>query len=244
MEDRRKILVFDNAGEMTDFMAEQWTKLSMQAVREKGSFVVALSGGDTPRDFYRKLSGITEQSLWDRIHVFLADERFVPFADPDSNYGMLTGLLLDKVNMPLENRHPVPVDALSPDISANKYEKDMIMFFGLRNSLLPVFDLIVLGIGEDGHTASLFPGTDVLKERRHLACAVYMDSIQHNRITLTLPVINNAKNIIFLASGRKKADVIRKVLKEKLVSLPASMVMPVQGNVLFVLDNEAGSLNV
>lgn len=168
----------------------------------------------------------------------------MPFADPESNYGMLTGILLDKVNMPQENRHPVPVDEPSPDISANKYENDMIRFFGLRNSRLPVFDLIVLGIGEDGHTASLFPGTDVLKEREHLARAVYMDPIKHNRITLTLPVINNAKNIIFLASGIKKADVIRKVLKEKLVSLPASMVMPERGNILFILDNEAGSLNV
>lgn len=241
MESRSGVHIFDNKKEMTDFMLKKWKTFSREYINGKGTFVVALSGGTTPRDFYRKLAETGEDPTWSRIHLFLADERFVPFTDPDSNYGMLNDLLLCKVNIPMENRHPVPVGEASPDRSATKYEDEIRAFFKIGTTDLPEFDLVMLGIGEDGHTASLFPGAEVLKDRTHITFPVYLDRERHDRITLTLHAINNSKNIIFLVAGANKAEVTRKVLKERNASLPASLVKPNGGILIFLLDRDAGS---
>jgi 6-phosphogluconolactonase len=239
---RQDVLIFDNMREMADFMVIQWKRLSLKAIREKGFFVVALSGGKTPGDFYRRLSFEKGISTWDKNHLFLVDERIVPLTDADSNYGMLDKLLLSKVNMPSENRHSIPVLGSSPEILARKYEEDMKKFFRLRKNRFPEFDLIVLGIGKDGHTASLFPGAEALNEKNHLAVAVIPEQAKYNRITLALPVINSAKNIIFLAYGKEKAKVIKGVIEERDISLPASLVKPERGKLIFLLDRDAGSL--
>jgi 6-phosphogluconolactonase len=242
IKNQRKVFLFDNICEMVNFMVRQWDELSLKAIRKKGFFAAALSGGRTPRDFYRKLSLEKEISTWDKNHLFLVDERLVPFTDADSNYGMLDDLLLSKVNIPPENRHFIPVREASPEILAKKYEEDMKKFFRLQRSKFPEFDLIMLGIGKDGHTASLFPGTEALKEKKQLAVAVVPEQAKHNRITLTLPVINSAKNIIFLAHGREKSVVIKRVIEERDTSLPASLVKPGRGRLIFLLDCDAGSL--
>jgi 6-phosphogluconolactonase len=242
VENRLEVFIFDNTDEMANFMVRQWKELSIKAIREKDFFVAALSGGKTPRDFYRKLSLEKKISTWDKNHLFLVDERVVPLTDADSNYGMLDNLLLRKVNIPPENRHSIPVRGSSPDILARKYEEDMKKFFRLQKRKFPEFDLIMLGIGKDGHTASLFPATEALKEKKQLTVAVIPDPARHNRITLTLPVINSAKNIIFLAHGKEKATVIKRVIEERDISLPASLVKPERGRLIFLLDRDAGSL--
>jgi 6-phosphogluconolactonase len=242
MENQLEVFIFDNTCETANFMVKQWKELSLKAIRQKGSFVAALSGGSTPRDFYRKLSLEKEISTWDKNHLFLVDERIVPFTDADSNYGMLDSLLLRRVNIPPENRHFIPVQSFSPEILAKKYEEDMKKFFRLQKNKFPEFDLIMLGIGKDGHTASLFPGTEALKCKKQLAAAVILDQVKHDRITLTLPVINSAKNIIFLAHGKEKATAIKRVIEERDISLPASLVKPGRGRLIFLLDRDAGSL--
>jgi 6-phosphogluconolactonase len=240
-EDRLGIHIFDDKNEMADFMLTKWKELASESIREKGTFAAALSGGNTPCYFYLKLSEFRENSIWSKTHLFLVDERFVPLNDKESNYGMLSNLLLSKVNIPSENCHPIPVQEPSPEISAKKYEEQIRAFLKLEKERFPVFDLIMLGIGEDGHTASLFPGTEALKDRMRLASPVFLNEVRHHRITLTLPVINNSRNLVFLATGRNKAEVIRRVIKEKDVSLPAAMIKPIKGRLSFLLDREAGS---
>ena len=242
IENRRRTFIFDNANEMSNFMVKQWKALSLEAIRKKNIFAAALSGGRTPGDFYRKLSLDKEISTWDKNHLFLVDERLVPFTDADSNYGMLNSLLLSKVKVSPGNRHFIHVQGSSPENLARKYEEDIKKFFRLQKSNFPEFDLIVLGIGKDGHTASLFPGAESLNENKHFAVAVTPEQAKHNRITLTLPVINSAKNVILIARGREKAMVIKKVIEEKDVSLPATLVNPDRGRLVFLLDSEAGSL--
>jgi 6-phosphogluconolactonase len=182
---------------------------------------------------------MNEMLPWDKTHLFLVDERVVPWEHRDSNYHMLRETLLNYIPIPQENIHPIPTDRTSLQTSAKAYEEEMKIFFNLQSGQYPEFDLILLGIGEDGHTASLFPGTPVLDDTLHLAAAVSMDDIRHPRITLTLPVINNAKHILFLVIGKNKASVLRKIINKEDVSLPASMVHPNKGKLIFVTDREA-----
>jgi len=223
-------------------MVDKWKILSQESFRKRGLFVAALSGGNTPRDFYGDLALSADHGIWKRTHIFMVDERCVPFTDSDSNYGMLSRLLLDKVPITVKNRHPVPVEEKTLEMAAEKYEAAIRSFFRLRNEELPSFDLIMLGVGEDGHTASLFPGHDALKEGKHLVYPVKKAPKKHQRLTLTLPLINNARNIIFLVTGKEKATAVREVVEDKNPSLPASMVRPVKGNLSFVLDRQAASL--
>ncbi len=231
-------LVFEKDEEVWRFAGEKWKELSFHAADEKGFFAVALSGGKTPVGFYRHLSTLNSVP-WNSTHIFLADERFVPPVSPDSNYGMLREVLLRKVAVPAGNVHPVATEAPSPDISAERYEEDLRTFFKLPGDGIPEFDLIMLGIGEDGHTASLFPCTEVLSEKRRLAVPVKLGTTLHDRITLTLPVINNARNIFFLVSGRRKRTVMRKLRQGHDRTLPAAMVSSRKGRLIFLMDREA-----
>jgi 6-phosphogluconolactonase len=237
----KEILIFDTAEQIIDYSVKTWIEISETAIREKGGFTVALSGGRTPVSLYQTLA---EKSMlpWDKTHIFIVDERFVPFEHEDSNYRMIYNTLLKHIKIPSKNIHPVITEDNSPALSAEKYEKDIISFFKISNNELPRFDLILLGLGDDGHTASLFPGTPALKEKAHLSAAVKLpDKSKKDRITLTFPVINNANNIIFTATGDKKANIIRKIIDED-SSLPASMVRPEKGKLIFLLDEGAGSL--
>jgi 6-phosphogluconolactonase len=230
------------AASVSEYVVEEWRELKQRTLSQRKFFAVALSGGRTPAGFYRRLSDERRDEAWKDVHIFLADERYVPFSDPDSNYGMLSELLLNKVELPATNRHPAPVQEKTLEIAAREYEDEIRQFFGLHEDTFPQFDLIMLGMGEDGHTASLFPGHDSLKERKHLVYPVRKAPKKHQRLTLTLPVINNARNIIFLITGKEKANAVKRVMEEKNPSLPASMVRPVKGNLSFVLDREAASL--
>ena len=243
MNGSRLTLVFENVGKMTDFVVAKWRDISAEAISSRGFFTVALSGGKTPVDVYRRLAGEGEKGiLWYKTHVFFVDERFVPSTDADSNYRMIKETLLDGAGVPLGNIHPIPTDFSDPVSAAERYERDIALFFGLQEDDIPEFDLVMLGIGSDGHTASLFPGSPALSEKRRLVAAVAPGREKHNRITLTLPVLNKAKNVIFLVTGREKADVLRDVMQGGDISLPASLVVPEGGALLYLADAGAGSL--
>ena len=241
MKGCQNLLVLDDQDRMADFMIMKWEGIAKEAIQERGYFVAGLSGGQTPVNFYQRLAEYKGTLPWNKIHIFLVDERFLPFHHKDSNYRMLRETLLDKIQIPEKNLHPIPTAGLTPQLSAEAYEEDLRIFFRLPLGQFPEFDLILLGIGEDGHTASLFPGSPALGEQSRLAFAVMLDEIRHHRITLTMPVINHAKHIVFLVSGKSKAAVSGKVLNRKDPSLPASMVKPNKGELLFLLDLEAGS---
>lgn len=229
---------FKNLNEMWQFMAAKWREIASDAIEGKGYFAVAVSGGKTPVGFYQRLAAISGLP-WSKTHIFLVDERFVPLFHPESNYGMLRENLLKKISIPAQNLHYISTLESSPSAAAEIYEEELRAFFKLPEGGVPEFDLILLGIGEDGHTASLFPGSEALKERKHLTAPVTLNRLLRDRVTLTLPVINNAKNVVFLVSGKHKAAVARKLLDEKDHSLPASMVKPEKGRLFFLMESEA-----
>ena len=237
----QRVIVLQNEDEMADFMIKKWKEVSRAAIEEKGFFTVALSGGKTPIPFYQKLALLNKGLDWEKTHIFLVDERFVPFQHPDSNFHMLKETLLNQVLIPGQNIHPVPVEEATAQMAARKYEEDLRSFFKPSPGKVPDFDLILLGMGKDGHTASLFPGRLPFNEPGQLVAAVMLDEMRHNRITLTLPVINQAKTIIFLVTGKNKAEVLGKVIYKKDFTLAASLVAPQTGNLIFLSDLEASS---
>ncbi|NJD05065.1 MAG: 6-phosphogluconolactonase, partial [Methylococcaceae bacterium] len=191
-----------------------------------GKISLALSGGSTPQRFYRLLADEPYRSRipWDRLHLFVVDERHVPFDHPDSNYGMIASALLDRVPIPAANRHPMPTDG-DPEDCARRYRAELAAFFGGTER----FDLVVLGMGPDGHTASLFPGRS--PSTPHSVEAVY-DSPKPppTRLTLTLPVLNRAAEVLFLVTGADKAPALARVLAEGADGgLPAGWIAPERG---------------
>lgn len=238
----RRILVFGDERAMVDCLVKKWHEISRDALERRSFFAVALSGGKTPENFYKGLAEHRDMVPWDMTHIFFVDERFVPDTDDDSNFRMIRDTLLDSVSVPAKNVHSISTAWPQPDISAKKYEEELAGFFGLSSGELPEFDLIMLGIGKDGHTASLFPGSAALTETGRLASAVPLDQEKHDRITLTLPVINNARNILFLVTGKEKAAAVRDMIEKRDPQLPASLIIPGRGNLLILADSGAGML--
>ncbi len=239
--------IFGHTAEITAFLLQRWRQIALECIDHKGSFIAALSGGTTPIDFYRALAATRDTLPWEKTHIFFVDERCVPFSSSDSNYGMIRSLLIEGLKMPECNIHVIKTDKLAPAKAAEDYETDLKNFFGLSGEEIPVFDFIGLGMGTDGHTASIFPGSAEVAEplvsgKKRLAVAVRRDGIKHERISLTLTVINNAKNVVFIVTGKSKAIIVKKVLKERDLGFPASRVELSNGILTFVLDSEAASM--
>jgi 6-phosphogluconolactonase len=237
----QKVVVFRNEEAIDDFLIQRWKEISREAVEKRGFWAVALSGGATPIPFYKRLAELSEPLPWDQTHIFLVDERFVLSHHPDSNFCLLEETFLRAVRIPPQNIHPIPVGDLTLQVAARQYEEDLRGFFRISLGEFPEFDLILLGVGEDGHTASLFPESPAWKEAVHLVAFARLDPQRHDRITITLPVINHARNVVFLAKGAHKASVLEKVIGQKDPSLPASAVAPKSGKLIFLLDSEASS---
>jgi 6-phosphogluconolactonase len=240
--ENKEVLIFKNAKQIADFTIKKWTEISERAIHKKRYFTAAISGGRTPSTLYQELA-LVKSLPWDKTHIFMVDERFVPPEHKQSNYRMINQSLLSGLDIPGENIHPISTYDETPLASAEKYEEELISFFNLTNDEIPKFNLILLGIGEDGHTASIFPDTSSLREANRLAVSVSPpDKSRKERITITLPVINNAENIFFLAIGNSKARVIQEVIEGENHSLPAALVRQKRDKLFFLLDEEAGSL--
>ncbi|MBF2027180.1 MAG: 6-phosphogluconolactonase [Oscillatoriales cyanobacterium C42_A2020_001] len=209
---------------------------AQNAIAERGRFTIALSGGSTPKPIYEKLA---EQDLpWDNIHVFWGDERYVPVEHPDSNEGMTRKAWLNHVPIPAGNVHPMPTGSGDPAIDSAKYDAELHAFFQTPPSEFPVFDLMLQGMGDDGHTASLFPHTEALNVRDRLITVGSKDG--QPRITVTVPLINHARVVIFLVSGANKQNALRHVFATEGddAQYPSRLIQP-QGAFLWLLDQAA-----
>lgn len=209
------------------------------AVRRHGRCTLVLSGGSTPRTLYELLaSKYRDQIPWADVHLFWGDERYVPAHDPDSNYRMAGEALLDHVPCPAANVHPMPTHFPSPDAAARDYERTLRGYF---DGDWPHFDLVLLGIGEDAHTASLFPGSPALEERTRWVVAARAPVGPPQRLTLTLPAITPAANIYVLVAGSKKAGALRRVLTgmPDLHTYPAAAIQSAEGTLIWWVDRAA-----
>ena len=237
-----RLRVFADLEAMSQAAADLFVSLSRDALASKGRFAVAFSGGTTPRRFLSLLatSPYQERITWASMYIFWADERCVPRGHPDSNYKLVHEALLSKVPIPEENIHWINGEK-KPEQAAREYEDSLRQFFETQS--FPVFDLIILGVGVDGHTASLFPGTTAVHERTRIALPVYAEVPKPDRVTLTLPVLNNASQVLFLASGREKAVVLHEIHEDGNPKLyPAGLVRPVHGRLTWLIDRGAASL--
>jgi len=238
----KDVLIFRDIGEISAYILEKWSETAERAIIRQNEFTVAISGGRTPVHIYRTLA--SQKSFpWEKTHVFMVDERFVPYESDENNFRMINETLLLHVDIPARNIHPIMTLGSSARDCAAKYQEDIVSFFKLSPGAFPIIDLVLLGIGEDGHMASLFPGNYAIHDTSHIAVAVTLpDESNKDRITLTLPVINNASNVMFIAAGESKAGVVRKIMKKEDRSLPAAMVKPQSGTAIFLVDKDAGSL--
>jgi 6-phosphogluconolactonase len=226
--------------------AARLQRLAAESIAAAGRFSVALSGGSTPLVLYRLLAeaSFREAIDWSRVHLFWGDERFVPARDPDSNYGAAREAFVSRVPIPADNVHPILTDTADPETAAAQYEDTLRRFFSLSEGEMPRFDLILLGLGPEGHTASLFPGSAALDENKRPVVATYVPKLAAWRVTLTPPVLRCARNVMFLVAGPDKATVLRGVFEGPYDphSLPAQLVRPEKGNLTWLVDEAAASL--
>ncbi|MDW7680654.1 MAG: 6-phosphogluconolactonase [bacterium] len=236
------IQIFKNANELAQALAVDFQGAVDQAAKENRSLNIALSGGSTPALFFQKLASSPYQRniSWQNVHFFWGDERCVPPDHPDSNYGMTQKNLLDHISIPGENIHRI-LGENDPVNEANRYAGEIIQWLPVNPHGWPEFDWILLGLGADGHTASIFPGSDVLEDRTNICAVATHPETGQKRITLTLPIINRAKSISFLVTGEDKAEMVAKVLSGN-ESLPASFVKTDSGILEWHLDEQAGKL--
>jgi len=229
--------------------AEEVVLEATEAVAQRGRFTIALSGGSTPKSLFNLLATNARNVLpWDRMFFFWGDERHVPPTDPDSNYRMADEAMLSKVPVPAENVFRVAAENPDADAAAEAYEKTLRKFFALDRSekqpgQFPRFDLILLGMGPDGHTASLFPGTAALQEKSRLVVANWVEKLKTHRLTFTLPVLDAAACVAFLVSGTDKAPALNAVLQSDAPGeqYPAKLVHPTDGKLIWLIDRAAAS---
>jgi len=239
-----EVMVFPDAATVSRRVADEFQRAARAAIDAHGRFAVALSGGSTPRAIYSLLA-TDEKSAdhllpWDKIHIFFGDERHVPPDHPDSNFRMARETLLGAVPIPPANVHRVRAELDAPSAAAT-YEAEIRSVLGGRPGEVPRFDLILLGLGSDGHTASLFPGSAALAERTALVCATWVERLSSYRITFTFPFLNAAAEVLFVATGSDKAEIVGRVLRgdSSGQTYPAQRVRPDSGRLLWIIDEAA-----
>ncbi|HTB06566.1 MAG TPA: 6-phosphogluconolactonase [Bacteroidia bacterium] len=236
-----KIKVYNSIDALNYAVAEFIIDIANNSIEKKGKCVIALSGGQTPLSLYSLLaqSPFKEQLPRNKITFFWTDERYVPATDKRNNANQARTILLNKVNIPPTNIHAIPVD-LSPAEAAQDYEKEIKASLGEP----ALFDLILLGLGENGHTASLFPGTIILKEEEAYVKETYVEEEKMYRISMTAPLINQSCNIAFLVTGKNKATVLKDVLNGAYQpdKYPAQLIQPKEGHLFWFIDSEAAAL--
>ncbi len=234
--------VMDNLLGVAAKGADTFSALCAQEVIDKGYFVVGISGGNTPRPMYRLLGSepYVSEIPWGQVHIFWVDERITPYDSDYSNYGTARREFLDRVPISPQNIHPILVDR-DAEASASIYEREIMDFFALPPGHCPAFDALFLGLGEDGHTASLFPNHPGPTQPQRLIISVQGGNPSLPRVTMTSRIINNSKSVIFLVSGRLKAGVVRDTLERRDPTLPSTKISPQKGSVIWIVDREAAS---
>jgi 6-phosphogluconolactonase len=243
MERQSNLFVFETPEQLALAAAERFVKYAGEFRGATERFRVALAGGNTPRRVYELLAtgGFRDRVDWSQVHLFFGDERCVPPEHPDSNYSMVYEALILKVPIPAKNVHRIIGEGNAKE-NALGYENELRAFFaGLA---WPDFDLVLLGMGEDGHTASLFPSSAALKEISRWVVPTRNDQAGQDRITITVPVFNHARRIMFLITGKKKAQRLKEVLRPQPGSeqLPIQAITPIKGMLEWLVDAEAASL--
>ena len=241
-----EIIKVESAEHVSQVAAEEFFHQSSAAAKTNSLFRVALSGGSTPKKLYSKLaqeSKYRDAIPWNIIHFFWGDERTVPPDHQDSNFFMAWEAMLKQINIDEKQIHRIPAEEPDVDVAASKYEIEIRNHFDFPSPEVPKFDLILLGLGPDAHTASLFPGTKALNETSRLVVANYVEKLKTHRISITFPLINRAKCVIFLVCGEDKAIALKAVLEgpQNPELYPAQLVRP-EGRLLWLVDHAAGRL--
>lgn len=244
MEPAPEIIIVENSIAIADEAARQVVDAAAEAVAARGRFTIALAGGSTPRATYQRLTlpPFVDRMPWSKTWVFFGDERCVGPEHPESNYRMAYDAMLSKVPVPPEQIFRVQGEAEDYEAVAQDYARKLAEIFGTRRGESPRFDLVLLGLGVDGHTASLFPGSPAVREVFRAVAAVHAAAAAiPKRVTFTLPVITAAARVMFLAAGGEKAKVVKAVLVDGTL-LPAAMARPTDGRLQWILDRAAAAL--
>ena len=243
----REIRILADANAIAQTAAAEFVEAAKVAVREKGSFCVALSGGSTPKALYGLLMNnpvLQAMVPWDKIEFYFGDERHVPPGDAESNFRMATEAMLAKAPIDPKQVHRIKGEKQNAAQAAEEYEEELRTSFRLAEGQLPRFDLVLLGMGPEGHTASLFPGTKALREERRLVVSNWVGKLYTDRITLTPSVLNNAARVTFMVHGAEKAPALKAVLEGPYEpdQLPAQIIKPKEGKVLWLVDPTAAAM--
>ena len=239
-----KIIILNDPPDLFVHAAEEIAHIAGEAVSLHGEFTLCLSGGSTPAATYELLGTRFHYSVdWKEVQFFWGDERCVPSDNPESNYGMANRTLLSKLGLRPEQVHRMRGE-LDPEKGALEYEAEIKKSLSVGEGEFPRFDLIMLGLGDNRHTASLFPGAPEIHETKRMVVAVNVDAEPRNRLSFTPPVINNAQRVMFLAAGANKAEAVRDILEgpRDPDKYPAQIVAPTNGELFWFLDKAAASL--
>jgi 6-phosphogluconolactonase len=244
---QKQVRVFPDGAAIARYAAQKFVEIAVDAVAQKGTFEVALSGGSTPKTLYSLL--VTDPALrarlpWDKTFVFFGDERHVGPDDSLSNFRMASEAMISKSPLQPAQVFRIKGEYAEAEQAALEYERDIRAHFKLSDGQFPRFDLVLLGMGEEGHVASLFPGTKALHETRRIAVHNWVGKVLMDRITLTALAINNAANVVAMVAGLEKAPALTAVLEHvyEPEQLPAQMIQPVNGNLFWLVDTAAGRM--
>ncbi|MBI4853404.1 MAG: 6-phosphogluconolactonase [Acidobacteria bacterium] len=239
----REVIVCHSQEEIFTKSADMFVALATQSIAARGQFTIALSGGSTPKGMYLLLASdaYRDRVDWNKVQLFWGDERSVSPDNDQSNYRMANQAMISKVPIPAENVHRMKAESEDIELAAKDYENILKQVLGFADGEQPKFDLILLGMGDDGHTASLFPGTKALAEKERIVVVNWVEKFNTNRMTFTAPAINNARNIVFMAAGANKLQPLKEVLVgEKNPELyPSQLVQPTDGKLIWLVDEAA-----
>ncbi len=243
----REVMILPDANAIAQTAAAEFLEAARVAVQEKDSFCVALAGGSTPKALYELLSNnplLQALVPWSKIQWFFGDERHVRPDHAESNFRMARETMLAKAPLDPKQVHRIKGEKTNAAAAAEEYEEELRASFRLEADQLPRFDLVLLGMGAEGHTASLFPGTKALKEERRLVVSNWVGKLYTDRITVTPPVLNNAARVIFMVHGAEKAPALKAVLEGPYepAQLPAQMIQPKEGRVVWLADPSAAGM--
>jgi 6-phosphogluconolactonase len=243
-----RVTIFTDPLQLASAGAREFYARALRAQAGYRIFTCGLSGGTTPRTLFSQIAVQNESrrlpaGFWNSVHFFWGDEREVPPDHPDSNYRLARDELFQKLAIPPDNIHRIRPENGGASAAAEEYERELRRFFDAGTDAVPRFDLIFLGLGEDGHAASLFPGSSALQESKRWVTAAWVERLGTSRVTMTLPVLNHAACVIFLVSGKGKAQILRRVLCRNPGEdrLPAQAILPVSGELLWFVDRAAAS---